>query len=960
MDFKGHLRYIFSGFIVVFLALWSGVLAAQSLLEGFTPPVGNILPSAYGAGMQNWGMAQDKQGVLYVANNQGLLGYDGRRWGLHLLPSKKTARAVFSDGKEARSRVYVGSFEEFGYFERNAQNSLVYHSLKSLLKGYKFENDEVWKIVRFGGKVYFQTFRSYFVYDGQRVRAVNPSPAPYTMFVAQHKLYMQTIYGGLYEIDEDGATRLVLSKERLAGNHVIAGFESEGRLLLPTMRGGVLLYDPKSDLLQPFKTDFDPLYPQTTLNRAVLTSDGKLILGTLGEGVLAIEAKSGKRLWRISRSNGLNNNTVLGLLEDAQHNLWAALDNGIAQIQCQSKLLFLDLPNSIELVSDMAQAGADYYLGSNKGVYKLRGGSISAFANFNNQTWFVKRFDNQVFVGHNKGTSEIEDDRLVSLPNVGVGGMCLAKGVIHGQEVLIGSSYTFLTVYKKNAQGRWMADHIIDGFSDLIDRVEIDPAGNLWAEHLYKGIYRIALEKDLRHIKQQTPYNALGSNAPYGRVKLLRLRGKIVLADGYQFYTYDEDQQQVVPYQLLNRQLKDLVKTQRIVAVNDNLFWFITDSDYFLVHHSKGSYAAVDRIPFSGLAKPANEQRATVFVDERGQSFFCLDGSIAMYVPQQAVSKVPSGLQLRSLLSYDRDSDQYVHEALGGHLEIDYNRNYLVFQFQYPNFTPEGERLLYFLEGYDKRWGEASADFSLVYQSLPQGKYTLQAKVVDNLGKELSSFSLPFEITTPWYKSLWAYVLYGLLFLASCVILSVLFFRYRMKKKERAFLREKLRKQRQLEQQEREITALQNQMLATELKHKSKALAEATMMNIKHDDFLQHLTVRLEQFFADHKVGKMQSRPLIQYVRENRSQEDQWQVFQENFDMIHTNFFHNLKEQYPELTATDLKLCVLLRLNYTSKEIAAMQGVSIRGVETARYRLRKKLKLAEEENLYDFFTNFNR
>ena len=150
MDFKGHLRYIFSGFIVVFLALWSGVLAAQSLLEGFTPPVGNILPSAYGAGMQNWGMAQDKQGVLYVANNQGLLGYDGRRWGLHLLPSKKTARAVFSDGKEARSRVYVGSFEEFGYFERNAQNSLVYHSLKYLLKGYKFENDEVWKIVRRG------------------------------------------------------------------------------------------------------------------------------------------------------------------------------------------------------------------------------------------------------------------------------------------------------------------------------------------------------------------------------------------------------------------------------------------------------------------------------------------------------------------------------------------------------------------------------------------------------------------------------------------------------------------------------------------------------------------------------------------------------------------------------------------------------------------------------------------
>jgi two component regulator three Y motif family protein len=107
------------------------------------------------------------------------------------------------------------------------------------------------------------------------------------------------------------------------------------------------------------------------------------------------------------------------------------------------------------------------------------------------------------------------------------------------------------------------------------------------------------------------------------------------------------------------------------------------------------------------------------------------------------------------------------------------------------------------------------------------------------------------------------------------------------------------------------------------------------------------------------KVSKAKSRLILQHIRENISQEDQWQVFQENFDLIHKDFFKKLKELYPQLTPTDLRLAVLIRLNYTSKEIATMQNVSLRGVETARYRLRKKLQLAEENNLYEFFAQFN-
>lgn len=80
-------------------------------------------------------------------------------------------------------------------------------------------------------------------------------------------------------------------------------------------------------------------------------------------------------------------------------------------------------------------------------------------------------------------------------------------------------------------------------------------------------------------------------------------------------------------------------------------------------------------------------------------------------------------------------------------------------------------------------------------------------------------------------------------------------------------------------------------------------------------------------------------------IEENISGEDEWAIFQTNFDRIHEKFFTNLKERYPDLTPGDLRLCALLRLNMPTKDMARMQNLSVRGIEAARYRLRKKLNL---------------
>jgi CheY-like chemotaxis protein len=79
-----------------------------------------------------------------------------------------------------------------------------------------------------------------------------------------------------------------------------------------------------------------------------------------------------------------------------------------------------------------------------------------------------------------------------------------------------------------------------------------------------------------------------------------------------------------------------------------------------------------------------------------------------------------------------------------------------------------------------------------------------------------------------------------------------------------------------------------------------------------------------------------------------------WQDFESRFENVYESFYQRLQEQFPDLTPGDKKLCALLRLNISSKDIAAITSQNPQSVDMARYRLRKKLNLSPEDNLVDF------
>jgi DNA-binding CsgD family transcriptional regulator len=949
-------------FCTVFFTVIFMTFAMSSITQEipFIPPVYNYTTDLYNAGDQNWAIAQGRNGIIYFGNNNGLLSYDGVNWEMHHLPNNLSVKSIYIDSNNNYERIYVGSFEEFGYFESNETNQLIYHSLRRNIKDHQFHNDEIWNIYPFGGKLYFQTFATIFVYDGAEIRVQKPYPAVLYFFPVGEKMFAQLIGGGFSLFDGENFYP-VFTRDRLNNDNAIAMLPYGEDWLLVTSKNGLYRFSEKENTLTPWHISGSSELLQSSINRAIVSGD-TYIFGTLNSGIFAID-KDGKQLWHIHRDNGLNNNTVLALFRDRDQTVWAALDNGLSNIRTHSPLSFFEPADSqIGPVEDILFHDNRLYLATNQGIFSFSDtdGKLTPVPGLDIQSWFIKSFGNQIFVGHNLGTSLLKDMHEIPVQEAHTGGLDMKQATINGRDILLESTYTSLLVYVRDNSGNWTFSHPVEGFSDLIKNLEIDYAGNIWAGHMYKGVYRLKLDSGFKKVIEMESYLSFDSTqvSTYRPIKVMKLRGRIVFADGDRFFTYDDIEHKIIPFGLLNNDLPGFADTHRIIPLNDTLFWFIRHKEYLLVEYRDSKYVIKDRIPYSILNNPPNAGRANLLVTNGNNSFFCMNGGIGKYSLSEGQPEAERELQTASITFHNRNNDQlfYLDPSRKGILA--YQSNNIVFRFRYPEFSKKIFQVESYLQGYDNRWSNTDGTRSAAYYNLPAGDYILYARIKDSSGKVLSTINYSFRIKNPWYKTWWAYLIYSLIIGSLVAFLIKRHIRKVVRKKQKLFEEQENRRLAQIERQEKEIATLQNEKLEAELIHKGKELASAAMMLINHSEFLKNLRENVQSLILAGKINRTEGNEFLTMIGKNLPEEDEWSLFQNNFDLIHENFFRNLKKRYPALTPTDLKLCSLLRLNYSSKEIAEMLNISIRGVEAARYRLRKKLNLSETDNLVEFMIKF--
>ncbi len=148
---------------------------------------------------------------------------------------------------------------------------------------------------------------------------------------------------------------------------------------------------------------------------------------------------------------------------------------------------------------------------------------------------------------------------------------------------------------------------------------------------------------------------------------------------------------------------------------------------------------------------------------------------------------------------------------------------------------------------------------------------------------------------------------------------------------------------------------LLSEQLKQELDIKEKGLASYTLHIIQKNQLLEDFGSRLEAMVKDEKRDhKKQLQQLIQQIQTSFNHDRYWEEFRESFEQVHQQFFENLKKHCDDLTANDLRLIALIKLNLATKDIATLQRISPESLRVAKYRLRKKLGLAAGASLTAF------
>ncbi len=897
-------------FLVVFLPLYG-----QELL----PSVNNYRASDYDGASQNWGVSSDSLGVIYVANNEGLLTYDGERWKKYTLPNETIIRSVFA----YKGRIFTGSYEEFGFWEYDDYGDLDYTSLTGLIKT-TFDNEEFWGITSYGGAIVFRSFGKLYKYADGKIISFKPDFLITSLVVNRGRLFVGAKNGQVYEFKN--GTFNPLSDTGLPDDYSITSLAIfKDTLILGSRVGG--LFTLRENKCVPWGPEkLNNFLIKNELNKVNAFGEDQLVFGTVKGGVETYNQSNGK-LNNFHLGNGLQNNTVLALHASGDM-LWVALDNGVDAIDLNAQITFYrDKTGELGAVYDIAFKDDKIYLGSNTGVHVLDDHGQHFIPGSQGQVWSFNNIGDHLYVNHNRGIFEIKDDQIIPVDEH-TGSYALIP-VPRRPDYYLDATYNGILLYQLNS-GTLKYSKIIGETETPIKEIVFETENEVWAAHPYKGFFKIEFRDDFLDADTIRSYGKDSLLKAY-KTNIYKLPGSAVgFYNAGNWFKYNGIKDSIEPFEEMK-----IYKGFSLISQDHGDYWlknnygpgFIytdfkkdslyIDSERLESRLVKGNSRAVKRNDFYYIT--LNEGFAAIDMDKLRKRYAVL----SIDPPQLTGFHDRNKKYNTSDRDFELDHDGAARIIMQVSAPAINNS-----QFEYQLSSGESGR---FREG------------NLILNNLTAGIHTLKIVTVINGKKSKEALIINLNVLPPWFLSIKMLVVYFLFLLL--IIYLVYIINKKKLNKHRLAVEQKLSKE-----QERRMELAERNSLMDEIKNKRKELANSTFLAAQRNRALTEVKQDLKEVKDDvgnkHRLANIEEK--IASLIEGK---DHWRVFETNFKEINDTFFQELLKQHPKLSSKDLKLCAYLKMNLTTKEIAPLMAISPRGVEIHRYRLRKKLKLKTQTNL---------
>lgn len=904
-------------------------------LSGFAqelPPVINFDQNQYKAGNQNWMISQGENGHMYIANNSGLLEFNGEHWNLYEVPEGSAVRSVLvSEGK-----IYTGSYMDFGFWEANQSGRLLYRSLKDSVDNGMMDGEQFWDIKKIGDHVIFQSHQRLYSFNFKtgRVQAIVAENNISNLFKVNDKIFYQVVDKGLFVI-ENGRGSLFIGNEKTGGKSIIGLYAfADNKMLAITRDDGPFLIT--GNQWEAFQIEN---YPQSvSFFSALYMPDGTLALGSIGNGLYLINLNdySVHHL----KQPVIRNNTVLSVSQDKEGNIWGGLDNGITLINKKSPFrLFADTFGEIGTVYSSLVVNGIRYLGTNQGLYykeEKGAGPYKLVLGTTGQVWSINYLNDKIFIGHDMGTFLVEGPKATHIWD-GLGTWIVKEigaGYIQGH--YNGLSYFQDERLETKAQ-------YLKGFDLSSSRMIVENDSVIWVSHYHKGIFRLKLDKTYTSVIHSENY-PVDKSAGLGP-QIFILNEDIYFSTETAIYRYDRDKNLFTK----NNDLHELTKkTRRLSAsskvLEDGSWWtFAKDKLYYVTRDPFEQKLVLGSIPLP--IENRNITKGFENISLLGKDHFLVGSNVGYIEFSLPLEMLPAGeLSINSIKTNTKGENLDFMPLEVSNLELENNRNNIEFNFSIPHYQKLTDiTYSYRIENYSTAWSTWNQVGTAEFDNLPAGTYNFQVKGKIN-EKETSILNYQFSIARPWYLTHLAIAGYFVIFLLGLLGIHIAYRRHHEKVLGE---REKNLRMKTLEA-EQKVIKLQKEHLEKDMAEKNGQLAASTMSIIRKNEFLSALKEELKRSDTSKVSG------VIKTIDKEISEEDNWKMFQEAFKNADKDFFDKLKSKHPGLTSNDLRLCAYLRLNFTSKEIAPLLNISVKSVEIKRYRLRKKMELPHELNLTDY------
>jgi AraC family chitin signaling transcriptional activator len=908
-------------------------------------PIQNFPTETYQGETQNWKISQSPDNTIYIANNKGLLEYNGANWKIYPSPNGSVMRSVTAQG----DKVYTGCYMEFGYWKKDEFFNLRYTSLSEKIKTKLLEDENFWKIICYHQWVLFQSLRGLYIYNSQddTFEIITSRTDLPKVFDVENHIYFQKKEEGLYQL-ENGKSSLVSDFPAFRDIVIINIFLYKGDLLIETQDKGFFILTHGS--VSKWETESSSKISTLSVYSSLLLRDGSFVLGTIGEGVYILSSE-GKITMHIDKKNGLQNNTVLSMFEDSNGNIWLGLDNGISVINYTSPFrVYTDTKGIFGTVYAAENYQGFLYLGTNQGLYYRPLKSADDFKiieGTKGQVWRLLTIDGTLFCGHNSGTFIIKDNKAILISDI-LGTWDL-KPLANNSNVLLQGNYVGLHILEKKG-GSWQYRNKIEGFDVSCRFFELMPDNQIFVKRKFEGIFKLKISDDFTKVLEIQKEQSVPVSSNSGMAKF---NGKLLYFDDSGLYEYNQPKKEFQKELSLQELVfdEDSYLSGNILADENQNLWAFTEDNILLL-----SQGRIDnKLQITRIALPLSQRENVAefenlfHLGNRNYLLGTKNGYILFDLDK--IKDKESFISIQSVEKNILNGNRINIPVLAKDYTLKANENNLGFRYSVPAYDKFIlTKYQYKLEGIYDIWSEWTKESQVSFNNLPSGEYTFKVRArIGNKPTE-NEASFGFTIRKPWYVSDWMIVLYILLFVS---LFAAVHHGYRIRYRRH---KEKIEKEKQKElamiqlENEATLATLKSEKLISEVEARNQELVTSAMAIVKKNEILNILEHELNQ-----KIPNVKS--ALRIIKENLTGNSDWEFFQEAFNKADRDFLKKIKEAHPLLTPNDLKLCVYLRLNLSSKEIAPMLNISPQSVEIKRFRLRKKLELDHDQNLTGYILN---